>query len=242
MSSQGLRSSLLVAVVVAFGVLCPGISGAFPPYRSTDAETAERFVLEARLGLLRLRRAQSTNSYSVPLLRLNYGLPKNWEIVTEGEFDASEGKVADAAAGLKWVPWAGTVSFGIEVLVLLPVSSEGGAGTETQALMTARILGALLHLNAGGIYDARPAETEKGWRASVLGEAPLGRWRPGLELFTRRFQGDDQEALAGAGVILGLGPMDLRLGAHVGLTDRAPDLVLSLWIASKLRTAPEDPP
>jgi hypothetical protein len=242
MSSHRYRSSALVTLVAALGLLCCGSSWAFPPYRSTDAETAEPFVLEARLGLLRLRRTQSSNSYSVPLLRLNYGLPRNWEIVTEGEFDASEGKVADAAAGLKWVPWAGTVSFGIEALVLLPVSSEGGAGTETQALMTARILGALLHLNAGGIYDARPAETEKGWRASVLGEAPLGRWRPGLELFNRQFQGGDLEALAGAGMIVGFGPMDLRLGAHVGLTDQAPDLVLNLWVASKLRTAREDPP
>jgi hypothetical protein len=125
---------------------------------------------------------------------------------------------------------------------LLPVSSEGGAGTETQALMTARLPKTLLHLNAGGIYDTRPAATEKGWRASALGEAPLGRWRPGLELFTRRFQGGDLEALAGAGVIVGLGPMDVRLGAHIGLTDQAPDLVLNFWIASKLRTGREDSP
>jgi hypothetical protein len=229
-------------MAAAFGLCDPGTAWAFPPYRSTDAETAERFVLEARLGLLRLRRAESANSYSVPLLRLNYGLPGNLEIVTEGEFDASEGKLADAAAGMKWVPWAGTVSFGIEALVLLPVSSAGGAGTETQVLITARLPGALLHLNAGGIYDGRPAESEKGWRASALGEAPIGRWRPGLELFARQFQGGDLEALAGAGVIVGLGPMDVRLGAHLGLTDQAPDLILNVWIASKLRTGREAQP
>lgn len=241
MSRPRPRSSIAAALAAAIALI-HGAAWAFPPYRSTDAETAEPLVLEARLGLLRLRRAESTNSYSVPLLRLNYGLPGDLEIVTEGEFDASEGKVADAAAGIKWVPWVGTVSFGIEALVLLPVSSEGGAGTETQALMTARLPGALLHLNAGGIYDTRPAETEKGWRASALGEAPLGRWRPGVELFTRQFQGSDLEALAGAGVIVGLGPMDVRLGAHIGLTDQAPDLVLNFWIASKLRTGREDSP
>jgi len=137
---------------------------AFPPYRSTDAETAEAFVLEARLGLLRLRQTASTSSYSVPLLRLNYGLPANLELVTEAEFDASKGRVGDAAAGIKWVPWMRTLSFGIEALILLPINENGGVGTETQALMTARLGPTLLHLNAGGIYDARPAEAEKGWR------------------------------------------------------------------------------
>ena len=233
---------MVAALVAAFVLVHPLTAWPFPPYRSTDAETAAPFVLEARLGLLRLRRAESTNSYSVPLLRLNYGLPANLEIVTEAEFEASEGRVADAAAGMKWVPWAGTLRFGIEALVLLPISSEGGVGTETQALMTAPLPGTLLHLNAGAIYDARPAEPEKGWRASALAEAPRGRFRPGLELFTRHLQGSDLEALAGAGVIVRLGPMDVRLGAHVGLTDQAPDLVLNVWIASKLRTAGKEPP
>jgi hypothetical protein len=209
---------------------------AFPPYRSTDAETAEAFVLEARLGLLRLRRTASTSSYSVPLLRLNYGLPANLELVTEAEFDASEGRVGDAAAGIKWVPWMRTLSFGIEALILLPTNENGGIGTETQGLMTARLGPTLVHLNAGGIYDGRPTEAERGWRASVLAEAPLNGWRPGVELFTRQFDGGELEALAGAGAIVGLGPIDVRIGTHVGLTQAAPDLVLNLWIASKVRT------
>jgi hypothetical protein len=209
---------------------------AFPPYRSTDAETAEAFVLEARLGILRLRRTASTSSYSVPLLRLNYGFPANIELVTEAEFDASEGRLGDAAAGIKWVPWMRTLSFGIEALILLPINENGGIGTETQALMTARLGPTLFHLNAGGVYDARPTEAEKGWRASALAEAPLDGWRPGAELFARRFDSGDLEALAGAGAIVGLGPVDVRLGAHVGITEAAPDLVLNLWIASKVRT------
>src|SRR5687767_1993369 len=136
-------------LAMALAMTHAGQLHAFPPYRSTDAETAEPFVLEARLGLLRLRRTDSTSRYSTPLLRLNYGLPRNFEVVTEAELDASEGRLGDAAAGLKWVPWMSTISLGIEALVLLPVSSEGGAGTETQLLLTARPGPLLLHLNAG---------------------------------------------------------------------------------------------
>jgi len=216
-------------------VALTGTARAFPPYRSTDAETAESFVLEARLGLLRLHRSEAANHYSAPLLRLNYGLPGRIELVAEAEFDASEGRLADAAAGVKWVPFLSTVSVGLEALVLLPIDSGGGAGTESQALLTARLPGTLLHINAGGILDARPVETETGWRASALVEAPLEGWRPGLELFTRQLEGD-VEALAGAGAIIGLPPIDVRLGAHVGLTDTAPDLVVNLWLASKVRT------
>ena len=60
--------------------------------------------------------------------------------------------------------------------------------------------------------------------------APILQNRMGL------FTPEDIETLAGAGAIVGLGPVDVRLGAHVGLTEAAPDLVLNLWIASKLRT------
>jgi hypothetical protein len=225
---------LLALLALSVGVASP--AAAFPPYRSTDAETAEPLVLEARLGLLRLRRAASVNRYSVPLLRLNYGLPAGFELVSEAEFDASEGRMGDAAAGVKWASHPATVSFGIEALALLPLSYASGLGTETQALLTIRWAPALLHLNAGGIYDARSDETKRGWRASALAEAALAGWRPGVELFTRRFAGGELEALAGAGAIVGLGPIDIRLGAHAGVTDAAPDLVLNLWIGSKLRT------
>ena len=67
--------------------LLAGLSGspaaAFPPYRSTDADTADPWVFEARLGLLRLRRDGGDNVYSSPLLRLNLGLPHGLELVSE---------------------------------------------------------------------------------------------------------------------------------------------------------------
>lgn len=207
---------------------------AFPPYRSTDAETADPWTVEGRLGVVRVAREHGTNAYTSPLWRLNLGLPHRLELVSEGEWDASAGRLGDLAAGLKVVPFFGSFSVGVEALALLPVSSAGGAGVEAQLVATQRWERVLLHVNGGGFFDSRPTATEKGWRASVLGEAPLGRWRPGLELFTRQVNGGPIEPSAGAGIIVRLGPIDLRTGLHVGLAEAAPDLRASFWVASKL--------
>jgi hypothetical protein len=91
-----------------------------------------------------------------------------------------------------------------------------------------------LHLNLGGFYDARPDPIEKGWRASLLGETKLGRFRPGAELFAKHVAWEPVVAQAGLGIIVGLGPIDLRTAAHLGLTTAAPDFTTSLWIAGKL--------
>ena len=47
---------------------------AFPPYRTTDAETAGDDTLEARIGLLRLQVRDSHSTRSTPLSRINYGI------------------------------------------------------------------------------------------------------------------------------------------------------------------------
>jgi hypothetical protein len=224
--------SVAVVCSITLGVAHEAL--AFPPYRSTDAETADPWTLEGRLGLVRLRRNESTNVYSSPLWRVNLGLPYRLELVTEGEWNATEGRLGDAAVGFKWVPFFSSFSIGFEALALLPISSAGGAGSEVQLVATQRWEPIMLHLNGGGFYDARPEEVEKGWRGSLLAEASLGRWRPGLELFAKQTNGGDIEPLAGAGVIMKLGPLDLRTGVHVGLADASPAVVASFWIASKL--------
>jgi hypothetical protein len=231
-----LRKGALVTAAAAAALVAPGSTAlAFPPYRSTDAETADPWTLEGRLGFLRISRDQARNTFVAPLWRLNLGLPYRVELVTEGEWDASAGRLGDAAVGAKVVPFFGTsLSLGVEALTLLPTSSAGGAGVEAQLVVTRRWEPLLLHLNGGGFYDTRPGETEKGWRASVLGEARLGRWRPGLEVFARQINGGAVEPAAGAGVIVAVGPLDLRAGLHVGLAEAATDLRASFWIASKL--------
>jgi hypothetical protein len=220
------------ALVVA--LLWPAQLFAFPPYRSTDADTAAPWTLETRLGLLRVRHDGAETAYSSPLLRLNLGLPGSSEIVSEFEQRADDGGSRDAAVGFKYVPVHWRVSAGVETLALLPVADgQSGTGVESQLLATLGHNGWLAHVNAGGFYDARPASIERGWRASTLVEFRYRRWRPGFELFARRINAEPVEILAGPGLIVDVGRYDIRLSAHAGLTDGATDLTTNLWVATK---------
>ena|ERR1700693_4153304 len=205
---------------------------AFPPYHSTDAETADPWTLETRLGLVRLERDVGHNEYASPLLRVNLGLPHGVELVSELECRAVLRSVGDAALGFKWVPFMASLSVGIEALALLPISSAGGAGVETSLLATWRA-GELLrtHLNLTGFYDARATPAESGWKAGLVNELRLGRFRPGIEIFAEQVRGEAVQVVAGPGIIVKLGPIDVRSGIHFGLTPRATDLAVSFWIA-----------
>jgi hypothetical protein len=162
---------------------------------------------------------------------LNLGLPHGLELISELEVRPGRGGLTDAAVGGKWVPLRGRWSAGNETLLLLPVSDTGGTGVESQLVLTYRDdgRGVRVHVNAGGFYDGRPEPTEKGWRASTLAELRRGRYRPGLEVFARKIGAAPVEVLAGPGVIIAIGRMDVRLGLHVALTRSAPDVVLDLW-------------
>jgi hypothetical protein len=235
LNPSSVRGRLAAAILVA---LCPATVLAFPPYHSTDAETADPWTLEARLGLIRVEREAGKNEWASPLLRVNVGLPHRLEVVSEIEYLPAAGRLGDAAVGVKWVPFLESLSFGIETLALLPVSSAGGAGVEISLLATHRVGELVLtHLNLSGFHDARPSPAESGWKAGLLGELRLGRFRPGVEIFARQVRGEPAQVLAGPGVILKLGPIDLRSGIHFGLTPRASDVAASLWVASALPLA-----
>lgn len=226
-----IRSLLMLALGV---VVFAAPAAAFPPYRSTDAGTADPWAFEARLGVLRLRRDRGESVYSSPLLRLNFGLPRGVELITELEVRPGRGGLADAALGAKWAPVRGRWSLGTETLLLLPVPKTGGTGVESQLVLTYRDdgRGLRLHLNGGGFYDGRPEPAEQGWRASALAEVRRGRYRPGLEVFARKIGSEPVEVLLGPGVIVDMGRVDVRLGLHVGLTAAAPDVVLDAWTAT----------
>ena len=232
------RSRYSLTVIIVVVVLEPfgsTLTYGFPPYRSTDAETADPWTLEGRLGLFRIERERRENAYASPLLRFNLGLPGNREFVSEFEYRPDEGKVADAAVGFKWIPLMRSLSVGMETLVLLPVSSpqNKGAGVESLLLATLRVHALRVHVNAGGFYDARPEASEGGWKSSGLVEVRLGRLRPGVEVFAKQVRAQPVQVLAGLGIIFDVGPFDLRAGLHVGLTGAAADLSPSLWVTSK---------
>jgi len=235
LSSEGALPLIRFSWLATFAVLAFATSAAaFPPYRSTDAGTADPWAVEARLGLLRLRRDGGENLYSSPLLRLNLGLPGGVELISELEVRPGRGGLTDAALGAKWAPVQGRWSVGIEALMLLPVPDARGTGVESQLILTYRddARGLRLHLNGGGFYDGRPEPAEKAWRASALAELERGRYRPGLEVFSRKIGARPVEVLLGPGVIVDLGRIDVRLGLHVGITGAAPDMVFDAWTSA----------
>lgn len=225
----------MMAVLAVSGPLGSMPAYGFPPYRSTDAETADPWTLEGRLGLFRIEREAEQNAYASPLLRMNFGLPGNLELVSEFEYRPDEGEVADTAVGFKWIPLMRSLSIGVETLALLPVSQKNhGAGVESLLLATLRVDVLRVHVNAGGFYDARSAASESGWKSGGIVEVRLGRFRPGVEVFAKQVQTQPVQVLAGPGIIFDVGPFDLRIGLHVGLTKEAADLTPSFWVTSKL--------
>jgi hypothetical protein len=209
---------------------------AFPPYRTTDAETAGDETLEARIGLLRIQVEDSHSTRKTPLSRINYGIGSHFEVISELEYAIDEHQMDEGALGFKWARLGEGRGIGVETLLLLPVRSElDGAGIESQFLRTWQQERSRVHLNAGAFYDPRGTETERGWRASALAEFPRDRLRPGVELFIRDSDTTDTRLQAGVGLIASLPRVEIRSGLHIGLNDAAPDLEASIWLSWKWR-------
>lgn len=213
-------------------------AGAFPPYKTTDADTADPYTLELRLGLVQVERENGETHYASPLLRANFGFPNKVELISEFEYLPEENEFGEGAFGIKWAPLQGSPSFGIETLALLPVRpGDNGVGVESQLVATWRRpdQGLQVHVNAGGFHDPRGSEPENGWRASVLTEmVGNSSFRPGIELFAKRKSGQDADVRLGAGVIKKFGQFEIRSAVHVGLTDEAPDVVFNIWFSVKI--------
>jgi hypothetical protein len=169
---------------------------------------------------------------STPLTRTNFGIGPYWEIISEFEYSADEHAMSEGALGIKWARLADGLGRGVETLILLPVrSDQSGVGIESQFLTTIQRSRWQVHFNVGGFYDPRGADTEQGWRASVLAEFPRAHSRPGLELFVKDVRSQGTRVQAGVGVIKQFGSFELRTGVHVGLNRHAPNVEASLWLA-----------
>ena len=242
MSSKSRNARRFVVSLIA--MLCvPLTARAFPPYRTTDAETAGDDTLEARVGLLRLQMRDSHSTRKTPLTRINYGIGPRFEVISELEYAIDEHEMDEGALGFKWARLEEGRGIGVETLVLLPVRSEmSGAGIESQFIRTWQQQRSRVHVNAGAFYDPRGTDTERGWRASALAEFPRDNLRPGVELFVRDSDVSDTRVQAGVGLIASLTRMEIRTGLHVGLTDAAPDLEASVWLSWKWRVPKEKSP
>jgi hypothetical protein len=154
--------------------------------------------------------------------------------VSEFQYRADEEQVDDAAVGLKWVPFLGKLSAGIETLALLPNAEGNEPGIESLLLLTGRRERLRLHLNAGGFYDPRPQEAEHGWKAGSILEIRFDRFRPGLEVFAKDSNAGEAELIAGPGLIFDAGAFDVRAGIHFGITRAAADSSSSFWLTTAI--------
>lgn len=231
-----MRRVHIATVLLVLSLCAPAISWAFPPYRTTDAETAGDDMLEARIGLLRLQVRGSHSTRSTPLSRINYGIGPNFEVISELEYAIDERQLDEGALGFKWAKLENDRGFGVETLLLLPIRSElEGMGIESQVIRTWHREQSRVHVNAGAFYDPRGVATERGWRASALAEFPRGRLRPGIELFARDSDAGETRLEAGVGFVASLERVEIRTGLHVGLNSAAPDFEGSVWLSWKWR-------
>ena len=229
-----LARATLLGAACAFAAVLAMPASAFPPYRTTDAETAGARTLEVRIAALKVQRRDSESTRSLPLSRVNFGVGDHFEVISELEYAIDDHQFSEGAFGFKWANLVEGRGIGVETLVLVPVNSEqSGSGVESQFLRTWQRETWRLHVNAGGFYDPRSGETERGWRGSVLAEFPRERVRPGVELFVKDAHGADARVQGGFGAIVSLERFEVRTGLHVGLTDEAPDLEASVWFSWK---------
>ncbi len=237
-SSCGLaRNCYVVTFLALIIIIYSPLAEASPPYKTTDADTADPYNLELRLGIVQVEREDGSTDYVSPLMRANFGFPNKVEIVSEFEYSPEKNDFGDGALGFKWAPMQGPISFGIETLALLPVrTGDNGVGVESQLVATWREHnnGLQVHINAGGFHDPRGPAKEDGWRASVLAELTERSFRPGLELFAKQKNGQDADIRLGAGIIKKVGQFEIRSAVHVGLTSHAPDMVLNIWLSMKI--------
>jgi len=235
-----IRAQRLIQSSCAALVLVATPAAAFPPYRTTDADTAGAGMLELRLGLLKIQKRGSTSERRTPLTRTNIGIGAHYEIISEFEYSPDEHRLEEGTLGFKWARLNNGFGVGVETLALLPVNSTlSGAGIESQFLATFQQERWQVHINAGGFYDPRAEQTEKGWRASVLAEFPRERFRPGVELFAKDARSEAARVQTGIGVIMEFERFEVRTGIHFGLSDAAPDVEASVWFAWKWRVSGE---
>jgi hypothetical protein len=225
-------------VVMFFQLICSPSVLAFPPYKSTDADTAAPYNLELRLGILQMEHDSSSTKFISPLIRANFGFPYQFEFVSEFEYVPEDNELGDGAVGIKWVPLRGTLSLGIETLMLLPVRNgdDNKLGVESQLVSTFPLNNSslVIHINGGLFHDPRGQDTENGWRASVLTELTNNSYRPGFELFTKHINGQNTDVRLGMGIIKTIGRFEVRSAVHFGLSSQAPDVIFNLWFSTNI--------
>ncbi|HHT9124600.1 MAG TPA: hypothetical protein ACFYD6_02160 [Candidatus Brocadiia bacterium] len=239
-TKQGIFLSL---IFVISSITIPQYVFAYRPFISTDAEVADKKVWEVELGLFNISHDEGKNELTIPSLRINYGIFKNWEAVGEfdtqvyGEGEGVDFEIKDPAVFLKGVLYDGILqnrqgsSFAIELGVLLPstVEKERNAGLEGLALLSGKIHDLLYHLNAGAELDREDFAPNGIW--GMIHEYPFGgKLRAVGEVtgIVKSHGSPDNSGLIG--FILEILGTDLDFGVRKGLSNAASDWELTTGI------------
>lgn len=151
---------IVAAAAVSMGIsACPAPSLAYRPFDGTDAAVAKDGEMEVELQPAGPIWEGSQTSLIAPATRLNFGMPKDWEFVVEGQFEtplspSGSTRLADPAVSLKHVLRPGSlqdqsgVSIATEFGVLLPDSNDSGVGASLAGIVSQRWDWGTIHFNA----------------------------------------------------------------------------------------------
>jgi hypothetical protein len=190
-------------------VLFPATAQAYRPFDSTDPAVPDRRNVEVELSPVSFRRAEGSETWIGPSVRLNYGFAQDWEVVLEGQAEHSGGghsALVEDALSLKTVLREGNlqdkegISIATEAALLLPgINDEHGRGFGLTGIAGERWSWGAVHVNAGaGLSREHRGEFTLG---SIL-EGP-DHWEvsPVAEITYDREMGIREEYAALVGVI-----------------------------------------
>ncbi|HDY89476.1 MAG TPA: hypothetical protein ENH82_15355 [bacterium] len=232
---------LKVFIFIMLLILIPSrFAFAYRPFVSTDADVAEKGELEIEFGLLNVHIVKGIDKIIVPGLIFNYGIMKNWELVSE--FDVQvyrEGKernfeLKEPAQFLKGIVREGILqdkkgpSIAVEIGVLFPSTIKGSrkTGVEGIVIVSSRISDLIYHINFGGEMDRESFAFNGLW--GIIMEKPLNsNLRFVMEVNGVVKRSKSPENLVLAGFILEAYGIDIDFGIRKGLSDNTKDLELT---------------
>lgn len=206
-----LRRLPATAIVIAIAFIATN-AHAYRPFDGTDATVVDEGVFELEAGAGRTR-IGDVDDVALPSLVFNYGLPRDTEIVFEGQFNREMGgtvvgprnSLGETQLSMKHVFVKGSLqdatgpSVASECAVLLPeVHGSSGTGGECAGIVSNKWDALALHLNVG---IGRTREHDWARTASLIVEGPE-KWvvRPVAEVLAERDSNRDRlnSALVGA--------------------------------------------
>ncbi|PWT88742.1 MAG: hypothetical protein C5B56_08230 [Proteobacteria bacterium] len=154
------RTLIVAAAAVSIGIAAwnsPAL--AYRPFDGTDAAVAKDGEMEVELQPAGPIWERSQTTLIAPATRLNFGMPKDWELVIEGQGEwplspSGPARLADPAVFLKHVLHPGSLqdksgwSVATEFGVLLPDSTDAGVGASLAGVASQRWDWGAVHFNA----------------------------------------------------------------------------------------------